>query len=665
MLMQARIWFTSAELAEMKLAGLSSVKRKINQLAERDGWGLRTDDRGAPLARRRAGKGGGYEYHAALLPAASRVDLARRGLTSGPGCFGDVDAGGEGVGNETTEAASAWHWLARQSAEVRTEAERRATILARMDLFEATGMTRTAAISMTAEETGQSTSTLWTWLRLVDGVPPADRLPQLAPRRQGGGKEQEIDVAIWQALCSDYLRLSKPSWTTCIRRTAEPMAKAMGVTLPHHRTLWRKFEREVPPQTVVLRRKGDDALRQMLPPQQRTVAELHALELVNIDGHRCDVFVKTPDGRKIRPTLIAIQDVYSRKFLAWRYAETEDMVTARLVFADLFANWGIPKGVLTDNGRAFASKWLTGGAKTRFRFKIRDEDPTGLLTSLGITIHWAKPYRGQSKPIERGFRDLCDAVAKHPAFDGAYTGNSPMAKPEEYDTKAVDWATFIKVWDAGMHAHNRQTGRRTEMGQGRRSFDEVFAESYARSAIGKASDEQLRMALLAADQVRADRRTGAITLAGNQYWSEALTDVAGQRVTARFDPERLHDPVHVYAQGGAFIATVPLWGATGFLDMAAAKQRQRFERDWRKKAKAATDALDLLSADALVAQLPDYEGDEPVPRPTVVRPVRHRGNTAAALKRHPEAAQPPLSVPQEAPIDRFTRAVERRLKLVE
>ncbi|WIA55483.1 transposase domain-containing protein [Sphingobium sp. WTD-1] len=123
-------------------------------------------------------------------------------------------------------------------------------------------------------------------------------------------------------------------------------------------------------------------------------------------------------------------------------AESEDMVTARLVFADLFQKWGIPKGLLSDNGRAFASKWLTGGARTRFRFKIRDEDPLGVLTALGITVHWAKPYRGQSKPIERGFRDFCDAIAKHPAFDGAYTGNTPLAKPEDYGSRAIDIETF-------------------------------------------------------------------------------------------------------------------------------------------------------------------------------------------------------------------------------
>src|SRR3546814_18980730 len=117
-----------------------------------------------------------------------------------------------------------------------------------------------------------------------------------------------------------------------------------------------------------------------------------------------------------------------------------------------------------------------GGAKTRIRFKVRDEDPTGLLVALCFTNHWAKPYRGQSKPIERGFRDLCDAVAKHPAFEGAYTGNRPAAKPENYGSKAVDLDTFLAVWNEGMAAHNKRPGRRTEKAMGRRSLVRVLDE---------------------------------------------------------------------------------------------------------------------------------------------------------------------------------------------
>ncbi|WP_176473623.1 transposase domain-containing protein [Sphingopyxis sp. GW247-27LB] len=656
MLIHDKLWFTAAELAELQLAGLPKRKREINRLAAVENWAVAVSDAGAPLARRHSGRGGGFTYHASLLPAAARADLVQKGLTGGQAA---VEAG------NCNDASNLWHWLGRQPESVRAEAQRRTSILACVDMFEAAGMTRSAAIAAVAEAENISTGTLWNWLRLVSGVAVSERLPLLAPRRAGGGIEAEVDPTLWQELLSDYLRLSGPSWSTCYERIAAK-AKAQGIALPHSRTLWRKFKKEVPEQVATLRRKGEEALRGMLPAQIRSVAELQAMDLVNIDGHRCDVFVRMPDGRIIRPTMIAIQDVYSRKFLSWRFAETEDMVTARLVFADLFAKWGIPKGLLTDNGRAFASKWLTGGAKTRFRFKVRDEDPTGLLVALGITIHWAKPYRGQSKPIERGFRDLCDAIAKHPAFEGAYTGNRPDAKPENYGSKAVDFETFQQVWNAGMDAHNRKLGRRSEMAGGRLSFDQVFEESYARAAIGKATDEQLRMALLAADQVRTDRKTGGINLAGNRYWAPELSEIAGQLVTVRFDPEQLHAPIHVYDRAGRFLVTAPLWEATGFLDMAAAKKRQRLERNWKKSAKAATEALDLLSADELVARLPDYDGEEAVPKPGAARMVRHRGNTVAQLKAVSQAAERPLSTPQaEATIDRFARAAERHLRAID
>ncbi len=653
MLMQFRQWYGTADLAELGLPGLSTAKRKINDRAATENWGCATDDRGMPLARKKAGRGAGYEYHVSLLPAAARAELARRGIAPAPGSFATMDVAAEPA------AVSGWAWLARQTDTVKAEAQRRATIIGRIELFEASGMTRCAAVDAVARAETVSAQTLWNWLRLIKGVAAADRLPHLAPRRAGGGKEQEVPADIWQALLSDYLRPAQPSWATCIRRTAEPMAAAAGITLPHPRTLLRKFEREVPPQVVTLRRKGEEALRRMLPAQIRSVADMHAMQLVNIDGHTCDVFVRWPDGTIARPTMVAIQDVYSRKMLAWRIAPSEDMVTARLVFADLFARWGIPAGVLSDNGRAFASKWLTGGAKTRFRFKIREEDPVGVLTALGITVHWATPYRGQSKPIERAFRDLCDAVAKHPAFEGAYTGNSPTAKPDNYGSRAIPLDVFTGVWNAGVDAHNRQAGRRTEMGRGRLSFDQVFEESYVRMPIGKATEEQLRIALLAADQVTVDRRTAAITFAGNRYWTPELADIAGQKVTVRFDPDDLSQPLHVYDRTGAFVVAAPMWEATGFQDMGQAKERARLVSRWKKTTKAAEAALGLLSAAELVARIPDPDGVAAVPEPTVIRPVRVRGGVAAAMKPVVQA-----QVATDTFMDRFEVAASR-LKLVE
>ncbi len=664
-------WFTAQEIADLALPGLAKVKRKVNERIEKEGWKAALDASGMPMARPRKGsRGGGVEFHVSLLPAAAIAALVQRGVVyvspetntskSVPDLTGLPVPANDG--GSAAASAQLWQWYDGQSDKVKAEAERRAMIVVNVDAYKASGLTASAAVKHSARQAGVSCSTLWNWLALIDGVPMGDRLPHLAPRLKGGGKCADVDPELWQALLSDYLRLSQPSWMSCYRR-AERLAAATGLTVPHHKTLWRKLLAEVPQAVITSNREGKEALRRMLPPQIRSVAELHAMELVNIDGHKADVFVRWPDGRIGRPTIVAIQDVYSRKFLSWRIAESEDMVTARLVFADLFAKWGIPKGLLSDNGRAFASKWLTGGAKTRFRFKIRDEDPTGVLTALGITVHWAKPYRGQSKPIERGFRDFCDAIAKHPAFEGAYTGNSPMAKPENYGHRAIDLETFCQVWDEGIAAHNAQTGRRTEMGGGQRSFDQIFADSYARSAVGQATQEQLRLALYAADQVSTDRKSGAVKVGGNSYWCAELGQLAGQKVTIRFDPENLMKPVHVYDRAGRFLVTAPIWQATGFQDMGAAKDRQRLEKQHQKAARAATDALNLLSAAELVDRLPRYDESDAAPsvRPAATRMVRHRGQTAAALKTATEAAQTPVS---DQFMDQFSSAVQR-LRLVE
>ncbi len=42
--------------------------------------------------------------------------------------------------------------------------------------------------------------------------------------------------------------------------------------------------------------------------QRRSVEELHALECVNVDGHKFDVFVTPPGGGKpVRPIMVAIR----------------------------------------------------------------------------------------------------------------------------------------------------------------------------------------------------------------------------------------------------------------------------------------------------------------------------------------------------------------------
>ncbi len=618
-------WFSAADLAELALPGLPTDKRSIARRAKDERWNSRADARGNLLVRPRRGQGGGHEFHASLLPPAAQLELARRGL---------IERANQEESRD--EDRHGWRWFEQQTDKARKVARFRLEVVGEIEVLEAAGATRTAAVAEIAATRSLGKSTLWNWLRAVDGIDPANRLPALTPRRKGGGTQAEIDPELWTVFKSDYLRASQPTLTSCYDRTAV-IAAAKGLSMPSERTFRRRLE-TIDPGIVTLKRKGSEALRRSVPAQRRTIEHLHALEHVNVDGHRFDVFVKDSEGRVFRPMMVAIQDIYSSKIVAWRLAETESAVLTRLAFADCFREFGIPKHCTLDNGRAFASKWITGGAKTRYRFKIREEEPTGLLTGLGIEIHWALPYRGQSKPIERAFRDMCDRIAKHPAMEGAYTGNSPMAKPENYGSRAVPMDEFIVHVAQGIAAHNARLGRRGRNYAGR-SFDQIFEESYAAAPIGKATAEQLRMALLSAEQVLVNRTTGEVSLFGNRYWSVECGSLHGQRVTVRFDPDNLNEDIHLYAQDGRYLTSAQVIDDTGFDDVAGAKETAKRLKGYRQLIRDAATAEGLLDAEQVAAIQPGTP-TRAAPHPGVVRPVRHRGTAgaaAAALKpRHEE-----------------------------
>src|SRR5690606_22712602 len=131
----------------------------------------------------------------------------------------------------------------------------------------------------------------------------------------------------------------------------------------------------------------------------------------------------------------------------------------------------------------------------------------GILTQLGVKVHWTTPYHGQSKPIERAWRDLCEEIAKHPECAGAYTGNSIAAKPENYGSRAMPIEQFRNLVHREIVRHNRRPGRTGGNCRGR-SFAETFAESFERDGVASpASPAQSRLLLLAAEGVTCRKPT--------------------------------------------------------------------------------------------------------------------------------------------------------------
>ncbi|MFI0477431.1 transposase domain-containing protein [Paracoccus jiaweipingae] len=646
-------WWTTDALAGSGLPDLPATRRGVDQLAARLGW------REHPtLARKRAGRGGGWEYSWKLLPSAAQKALLREVTTA---------AVGRGRG-ET------WAFFEALPDAAKDKARHRLAVVQQVQALEPP-LGRHGAVQSVAETNSVSVRTIWNWLAMIEGVDAADWLAYLAPRhRATAAKEKKTGCSpeFFERLKSVYLQLEGPSFSGAYD-VARKLARKNGWDYLTERTARRWFDEQVPRVTQVFARQGVAGLEKCFPPQQRDRTGMVAMEGVVADCHKIDVFVNWPGiDKPMRPQIVVFQDIYSGKVLSWRVDRDPNKVMVMSAFGELIEDWGIPKHCLFDNGREFASKWLTGGTKTRFRFKIREDDPLGVLPLLGIQVHWARPYHGQSKPVERAFRDWADRIAKDPRFHGAYVGHKPDAKPENYGSRAIELEYFLKVLAEGIAEHNARDGRASDTARGR-SFDETFAESYAKAPILKATQEQRRLWLMGQVTAKLHQNHGAITIHKNRYWSDWMNEFAGQELVARFDPEDLHAGAYIYRPTGEFMGFAECKEKVGFFDVASARdtaaanaRRKRAEKQFLEKTRSipirqiaaeldAAAPADLPKPEAKIVKLAQIERGPLIERP-LPKPDTEGGEDYSAFVL--EFARPTAATPEETPADRFRRALD-------
>lgn len=634
-------FFTIAELAAANLPDLPRAEKSLDNFA-RAKW------RGnAALARTAPGKTKPiWEYHYSLLPRAAQTRL----LIIHDAPTNDGDAAVE------MRKARLWAKYQGLSHEHKATCEHRLNVLCHVDQLLAVHVTTETAAIITAKKFDVSVRTLYNWLELVKGIDREDWLAALAPSFKTEGARADCDQRAWEYLKSDFLRPEGPAFSECYRRMVVAARKNDWAPIAAERALRRRLDVEVTKAVQTLAREGKEAAKKLFPAQRRIRQHLHAMQMVNMDGHKLDVFVKVPWSEKpLRMFLLGIQDLYSGKIVGWRLSDSENKETVRLVIGDMVENFGIPDEMFLDNGRAFASKWISGGVSNRFRFKVRDEDPQGLLVTLGVELHWTTPYSGQSKPIERAWRDLAEKISRHPFCSGAYVGNKPDAKPENYGQRAIPLDGFRAHVAAQISAHNAQAGRTGGDCNGR-SFDQTFADSMAQSTtiVRWPTTAQKALWLLASEILRAKKGSGEIHFQGNRYWSRELNQFAGKKITVRFDPDNLHQPIKVYDLENALICEAECIEDAGFNDQEAARLHARKRRDYAKAIAAERDAHAALSA----SQLSDlyYKGDlaEPAPAPEPIRPRVTRLVTTAAV-----AFKPAPAMSEDEMEDTFSKALAR------
>lgn len=492
-----------------------------------------------------------------------------------------------------------WTEYGKATPKAIAEAERRyVAIRALQDRLDQ-GATFGRALAATVEESGVPELSLRRWYARIDGKPRPDWLPSLTPNwKPGVGRKITIPKEAWTFFIT---YIEKASARTPIRKAYLETAKVAAVNgwlWPGYKTVLRCWN-AMDAGLKALLRSGDKAFDKTQPAIERSVAHLEAMRIVNLDGRKADVFVIWEDGTVGRPIVIAIQDVFSRKTLGWRVSKTEDADTTKLVILDVVDRYGLFDALRTDNGRAFTSRKISGGTPHRFRGKA-DDERIGLLTLMGAQVGFALPERGQSKPIERAFRDVASEIDTCPEFREAYCGNRPDAKPEDFTGKPVPIALFREVYDRELKALNARPGRRTEMGKGKLSFDEVFSDSYARRPRRDLTAAQRRFFMRDMIYLKPNNDTGALTSHGFRYWSpehqNTLLAHRYAKVAVLFDPTDRSKPVMVLNKDGRMIVdSLPCLKKGKFDSTDDARQHARGKAQRRKAAIAAKKALNLMN----------------------------------------------------------------------
>lgn len=522
-------WFTAAELAELKLAGLPSSPQGVNAKAKRDEW----------PGRRRDGSAKAWEYPLSALPSGARKALAARALTK---------AKPQQLTLDLPSAASLKTYQ-------RGPMEARAALLAEIDRLVLMGATVTAAIDSMVELADQGK------------LPPElQRLVPVANTRAGEGRTLSVrTLKRWRSdrekAGGDPAGLApaaKPEspiqlWApTLVRLFAKPTKPGIAEVLddwpagdpkPSYDQA-KRFLRRLDAISRNMGRMGPRALKSMQAYVARDVSELWPGAVFIGDGHTYKQEVAHPiHGQPFRPEITAILDVYTRKWVGWSAALAENTWSVADALRHAVSTSTMCAILYYDNG---------GGANNT----TWDDDVTGLAARLSITKLNSAPWSSQARGVIERFNStvLHKAARKRPTYVGQRMDQDARRqayKVTRADIKAIgasrlltSWADFISDIDAAMAIYNDRphsfnpkiidpvTGKRRHMTPSE-VWDKAIADGWTPDPLPA---EEARTLFRPAVRRRVNR--ALINWIGNQYFAPELEYLHGEDVMVAYD---LHD----------------------------------------------------------------------------------------------------------------------------
>ncbi|CAK1713780.1 transposase [Vibrio crassostreae] len=605
-----------------------NVRNKLNKLADSN------------QKRKRQGSKA-FEYHIDCLPEETRLHLLR-----------DVaeqqTAQAESSRNvrQTATPASDELWLEYEEAtdSKKASTKQRYELCMRVKAYVESGISMRKSMKRVAEESGRTYSKIVSWFYNIPGlqtnkIPVEDWLPALLDRIGSHGKRTApLSQEAWSMFQADYLRPEQPTITECYNRMGKA-AKREGWSVPCLSTIRERVNTDIPYELQVYCRGGLFTAKQTLvPAQRRTRVGMHAMQRVSGDGHEFRLRCHLEDGTVLRPTVWVFQDVYSSMIVGYAIDITENTEMLGIALFNMVSKFGIPEMFDLDRGSVALSEAMTGrtsrpkatGKGKLEHKKFDNAEIEGAITALGSKVNWTRVEddnvgrkgNARAKPVERLFHSKggIGQFERHPAFAGAYAGESATSKPANYGEATVPVELVVELFAEWVTDWNSLEGRRSEMARGIHSYKQVFEQSYTQIQVRKPTATQLRLCLHRTRKSVKVHAGGLVELnAGryskhlsNRYRSPLLFEYIGQSVHLRFNPYDLTGCVYAYSERGEFIGEVPLFADAAYDDLGAARRQSLHQNEDINRAAWLKEQMVGLTNDDLAQLTRSNEKPEPL-----------------------------------------------------
>lgn len=575
-------WFTARDLAEIAaergIISFPHTESAAIRRIKREGW----DALPAHLSRKRAGRGGGWEYHRSLLSDDIQAALASREERAR---LAAVQVGETEAERRQVEAIQ----IAALSPRARGVMEARAEILASIDGYaiaqgerRAWGIGQFVAAQAAWERRCDIEARRDEGLALTEGDVAALRQPLVLSAQSGFGVTPEKlaranDRAgsrrtIARATIYEWFKTRAERGVHALAPAAtkaqQPIPAGFAGFLRHYAigssptasdALGEYLKTDPAPELrltldqvrYVLRvrmnniekhvgREGLLTLRSRLAYVTRTTEDMWPTTIYTADGKTFDAEVLDPvTNRPIRPEITTVLDIVTRKVVGIAISRKENVIAVTEALRNSCVAWGIPAIFYVDRGPGYKNK-------------VFDADVNGLMGRLGITKMHAAPYGSQAKGrIERPNATIWDVLAKRlPSYIGEdmdKEAGQTIHRLSRRDLKEFgstrllpSWEDFLRLCADRVAEYNAQPHRslpRLADEAGRRrhmSPDEAWAAHVAQGFEAVPIDASEVDDLFRPYEIRVASRS-LVQIFGNSYFHNALEAYHGERVMVGYD----------------------------------------------------------------------------------------------------------------------------------